>query len=501
MTLIGVTPAGTNEIKLNPGIEHTMHEDDTCYYIGFTREEFSRVGGVQSIHHSLQQACATLAAYTMSTVGINPNELDEKNELEQRGLSSNASSSPNHLSRKVSSTSMALQGHGINSTDSGQTDIIVEEGQVRFFIPNQDTSSVDSMPISVQPHIHVNSPSVTPGGDSLRRDHDRLSATSHHVSEAKRGLQLFRFHSGLDVHANPVVKLRCHSLEVCQETPPSAASRSPTHLDHPLSHHMSYVLESHQLLPRLSEASEERESSPYPEDIDNEDALPTYAQLHNDVFASVEEMTPRQLEEGRKKERSQPLQRPRASPVKPLKLERETFSDIRPHPPTVKGSGHHNHHLHPHSHRHHHPHHHGALLKPHPPGYHRSLSEGLLLSGGQQAPLPPSPHKNGTGSPLYSSALSLILPNDEVNSGSAPSKLQKSLSHDELSPREVHHQHHGPSHTFLDFIRHPSIWSATSHSNHDLHANHEVLIIFVAINYCPTGTPLEQNSNQVLNDI
>ena len=480
MTLIGVTPAGTSELKLNPGIEHTMHEDDICYYIGFTSEEFSRVGGVQSIHHSLQQACATLAAYTMSAVGINPNELDEKNELETKGMSTNGSSTPTHSSRKMSSNSMAYQGQGMNGTDLGQNDIHLEEGQVRFFIPNLETSSMDSVSISMQPHIHVHSPSITSGGDSLRREHDRGSGNSQLVSEAKRGLQLFRFHSGLDVHANPIVKLRCHSLEVCQDTPPSTASRSPTHMEHPLAnHHTSYVLESHQLLPRLSEASEERESSPYSEDMDNDnddiDAPPTYSQSQNDVFPSVEETTLKQLEEGRQKEHPQLLHRPRALHLKPLKIEQETFTDIRPHPQAKSTSGHQ--HLHPLSHRHAHPHHHhqhaGLLKPPQPPGYHRSLSEGILASGGQPEPQPPTPHKKGAGSPLYSSTLSLIVPEDEVKGGN-DKKLAKSLSHDNLSPREIPQHHHGHSHHFLDFIRHSSVWNAASHSNHDLQANHEV---------------------------
>lgn len=477
MTLIGVTPAGTSEIKLNPGIEHTMHEDDTCYYIGFTSEEFSRVGGVQSIHHSLQQACATLAAYSMSAVGINPNELDEKNELETKGMSTNGSSTPTHSSRKMSSNSMVYQGQGINGTDLGQNDnIILEEGQVRFFIPNQETNSMDSVSISMQPHIHVHSPSITSGGDSLRREHDRGSANSYLVSEAKRGLQLFRFHSGLDVHANPIVKLRCHSVEMHQDTPPSTASRSPTHTEHPLvHHHTSYVLESHNLLPRLSEASEERESSPHSEDTDNDhnddDAPPTYAQSQNDVFPSVEEATPKQLEEGHQKH-SQSLHRPRAPHLKPLKIDQEVFSDIRPHPQAKAKSTSSHQHLHPLSHHHHHHNHHAGLLKPHPPGYHRSLSEGILVSGGQLEPPPPTPHKKGAGSPLYSSTLSLIVPEDEVK-GDSSKKLAKSLSHDNLSPREIPH-HHGPSHHFLDFIRHPSMWTTPSHSHHDLQANHEV---------------------------
>ena len=437
-----------------------MHEDDTCYYIGFTREEFSRVGGVESIHHSLQQMCATFAAYSFSAVGINPNDLNEKNELEMM-------STPTLPSRIVSSASMASQHQqGSNQTDLG-SEITVGDGQVRFFIPNQDNSSVDSVSISMQPHIHVNSPSLTPG-DSLRRDHDKLSAASQLASEARRGLQLFRFHSGLDVHANPVVKLRCHSLEVCQETPPSTTS--PTHTEQTFPHAWSsHVLESHHLLPRLSEASEERESSPLSEDTDNHDndAPPTYDQAQNDVF---EEATPRQLEEGRSDKhvpKSQKRRKP--EPPKPLKLDKDAFSDFKPHPPHRRGG-------------HHHHHHHSNFLKPHPPAYSRSLSEGVLPSG---EPIPPSPstHK-GAGTPLYSSTLSLIVPEDEVK-GQDSKPLAKSLSHEELSPREIprHHHHSSAGHNFLELIRHLSVQSHSkhdlhgkhdSHGKHDLHSNHEL---------------------------
>ncbi len=509
VTLIGVTPAGSNQIKLNPGIEHTMHEDDICYYIGFTREEFSRVGGVQSIHHSLQQACATLAAYSMSAVGINPNDLDEKNELEMKGVTSNipsnASSTPTTYpsSRRVSTHSMTNQqgpNSGDHVTDSG---IAEEGGKVSFFIPNQDAVSVDSVSITVQPHLHTTSP-----GDSLRRDSaDRFNAASHTVSEAKRGLQLFRFHSGLDVHANPVVKLRCHSLETCPvvTTPTGTGTHTPVHpavhaqnsVEQPLpsyhgSSHLHNAVESHQLLPRLSEASEEREGSPYSEGNEDyhdhhgnndDDANTSRSTSQNDVFSTgqMDGPSPRQLEEGR----PHPLSHKQPTIANkhrghhlppPLNLyHHDTIADMYPsHHLAKKGAkGHHHQHTH-----------HMGFLKPHPPVYHRSLSEGIL-GGGQQSSghpaLPPTPHK-GTGTPLYSSTLSLIVPEDETN---ANKKMTKSQSHETLSPREtVSHSHehgHGSAaghHHFLDFLRHPSMWSAASHSSHDIHnhahSNHEV---------------------------
>ena len=475
VTLIGVTPAGSNQIKLNPGIEHTMHEDDICYYIGFTREEFSRVGGVQSIHHSLQQACATLAAYSMSAIGINPNDLDEKNELEMKGVTSNipsnASSTPTTYpsSRRVSTHSMANQ-QGPSSGDHVTDGCIVEEGgKVSFFIPNQDTVSVDSVSMNIQPHLRT---------DSLRRDSsDKFTTANHTVSEAKRGLQLFRFHSGLDVHANPVVKFRCHSLETCPvvTTPSGTGTHTPVHV-HPAAHaqhsveqplpsyhgssNMHNAVESHHLLPRLSEASEEREGSPYSDSNEDyhdhhgnndDDVNTSRSTSQNDVFSvgQVDAPSPRQLEEGRAhplahKQPSITHNKHRGHNLPPLNLNNhDVIADMyQSHYQAKKGArGHH----------HHHTHHNMAFLRPHQPVYHRSLSEGILGAGGGQqssAPqgaLPPTPHK-GTGTPLYSSTLSLIVPEDEANTGT---KMKKSQSHEALSPRETasHSHEHGHGHS------------------------------------------------------
>ena len=437
-------------------------------------------------------------------------------------MPSNASSTPTTYpsSRRVSTHSMANQqgpSGGDHAIDGG---IHEEGGKVSFFIPNQDTVSVDSVSITMQPHLPANSPR-----DSLRRDSaDKFTTASHMVSEAKRGLQLFRFHSGLDVHANPVVKLRCHSLETCPvvTTPSGTGTHTPVHpaahaqysVEQPLpSHHGSHLhnaVESHHLLPRLSEASEEREGSPYSEsnedyhdhhgNDDDDDVNTSQSASQNDVFSTgrTDAPSPRQLEEGHLHPLSankhvrtvtqQPsaTQKHRGHHLPPLTLyHHDTIADMYPsHPHAKKGTkGHHPHHHH---------HHHMGFLKPHPPVYHRSLSEGILGGGssGQQSsalpPLPPTPHK-GTGTPLYSSTLSLIVPEDEAGSNK---KMTKSLSHEELSPREVvshSHGHGSGHHHFLDFLRHPSMWSAASHSSHDIHthahANHEVRLLHVHHSY------------------
>ena len=439
-------------------------------------------------------------------------------------MPSNASSTPTTYpsSRRVSTHSMANQQGPSSAENAIDGGIHEEGGKVSFFIPNQDTVSVDSVSITMQPHLHANSPR-----DSLRRDSsDKFTAASHMVLEAKRGLQLFRFHSGLDVHANPVVKLRCHSLETCPvvTTPSGTGTHTPVHpaayaqysVEQPLpSYHGSHLhnaVDSHHLLPRLSEASEEREGSPYSESNedyhdhhgnDDDDVNTSQSTSQNDVFSTgrTDAPSPRQLEEGRPHPLSanihlhtatqQPsaTQRHRSHHLPPLTLpHHDTIADMYPsHPHAKKGTKGHLHH--------HHHHHHMGFLKPHPPVYHRSLSEGILGGGSsrQQSstplalpPLPPTPHK-GTGTPLYSSTLSLIVPEDEAGSNK---KMTKSLSHEELSPREVvshSHGHGSGHHHFLDFLRHPSMWSAASHSSHDIHthahahANHEVRSLHVLV--------------------
>ena len=53
VTLLGVRGREDQNICLNPGLDHIMHTDDTVYYIGFTREEYSKVGGASHIHTAL----------------------------------------------------------------------------------------------------------------------------------------------------------------------------------------------------------------------------------------------------------------------------------------------------------------------------------------------------------------------------------------------------------------------------------------------------------------
>lgn len=164
MTLLAVTPAGSEEVKLNPGLEHIMHKDDICYFIGFSSEEYSRVGGATSIHHTLKDVCASIAVVSMITSGIDPSKFDE---------------------RKVT-----VGGAG-EGTHKDQVDFHPSNDEtVNFFIPQN--SSEES--------LHMVSP-VGPPSETV----------GEAVHEARRGLQLLRYHSRMDMHANPVVKYKLTS--------------------------------------------------------------------------------------------------------------------------------------------------------------------------------------------------------------------------------------------------------------------------------------------------
>lgn len=78
MTLLGVRSHGAGKLLLNPSLDYIMARDDVCYYIGFTREEYSTVGGATSISHALQGTCAKLAIYSMVSAGMDPYTMDER---------------------------------------------------------------------------------------------------------------------------------------------------------------------------------------------------------------------------------------------------------------------------------------------------------------------------------------------------------------------------------------------------------------------------------------
>lgn len=124
------------------------------------------------------QVCANAALISMAVGGVDPMKLDEHNEAQY----------------------MAKNGHNIvgglgrDEVDFQPSRASPVEG-VKFFIPERDLSQ-DSDSLAVNdPHVnHTGTTAV---------EH----LTENWQNEARRGLQLLRFHSHMDLHANPVVKV------------------------------------------------------------------------------------------------------------------------------------------------------------------------------------------------------------------------------------------------------------------------------------------------------
>ena len=193
MTLLAVTPAGSDEVKLNPGLDHIMHNDDICYFIGFSQEEYSRVGGATSIHHTLKDICANIVVVSMITSGMDPMDFDE---------------------RKVTSGSTAEMPTADDHVDFHPTNEKVPTEKVNFFIPQYASDE----------SLHVSAPTkpVGPQGEVM----------GEAIHEARRGLQLLRYHSRMDMNANPVVKYKLTSshqdLHVTSPTTTSTPRQSMT---------------------------------------------------------------------------------------------------------------------------------------------------------------------------------------------------------------------------------------------------------------------------------
>lgn len=124
------------------------------------------------------QVCANAALISMAVGGVDPMTLDEHNEAQY----------------------MAKNGHNIvgglgnDEVDFQPSRTSPVEG-VKFFIPERDLSQ-DSDSLA------VNDPHVNHAGTTAVEH-----LTENRQNEARRGLQLLRFHSHMDLHANPVVKV------------------------------------------------------------------------------------------------------------------------------------------------------------------------------------------------------------------------------------------------------------------------------------------------------
>ena len=219
----------SREILLNPGLHYNLEEDDVCYYIGFTREEYSKVRETppSAVRTAIWQMCANVGLLAISIAGIN---------AEQLGVEPGAESPAGEEGEKES-----IDGGYVEEEEEEEEEEEREEksemekvlscvshSAVRFQLggasEDEGVEPPSSCLISQDP-----STSDLPSSDAM-------------YSIVKRGLKLLRFHSNMDCHANPVVK-----VHFCNTTPiPTPEEQGSTFDLRPLKHDdMRLVEEGH----------------------------------------------------------------------------------------------------------------------------------------------------------------------------------------------------------------------------------------------------------------
>ena len=206
MTLLGVRSRHNSNLQLNPDLQHILEADDICYYIGFAREEYSKVGGVSTVHTALWNACASIGLLSIGLAGIDLDTVANSGSANGENEVDFAAKSPHHPEK------------------------------VKFFIPEPDSSST----VGISPSATFPDPGHQHHGD------DR----------ARKGLQLLRFHSRMDVHVNPIVKVtrpirKLKSFDICPVPEYEAEPTCPTSPD---AQHMTFDLA------QIEEGRQERKS-------------------------------------------------------------------------------------------------------------------------------------------------------------------------------------------------------------------------------------------------
>lgn len=184
VTLLGVRPKFSRDILLNPGLHYVLDEDDVCYYIGFTREEYSKVreGPTSTVHTALWQTCASIALLSLSMAGIDTDQLRE-DKMEDSQIQAEGGDS----------LQCEYEESGSGEEDGGErcprgierVSSMVSHRSVQFYIPEREDSEAVVSKTTMKEQC---------AGDGQS-------------SECKRGLKLLRYHSRMDIHANPVVKV------------------------------------------------------------------------------------------------------------------------------------------------------------------------------------------------------------------------------------------------------------------------------------------------------
>ena len=172
MVLLGVRPATSSHIMFNPGITYIMKEDDTCYYISETKEEYSDYQVVKPtcFEEGLWNASATIGLLSMYMVGIDPDKF-------------------------------------VSPTDTDETD-----GQKKYLkriISMQSDRMLSTESLSASPKRafsdeHVLAP--LDGEDVGSLDSQIIADESNWQEEAHVGVQLLKYHCS-SREKKPVVKL------------------------------------------------------------------------------------------------------------------------------------------------------------------------------------------------------------------------------------------------------------------------------------------------------
>ena len=178
MTLLGVRPKDSRDVLLNPGLHYILDEDDVCYYMGFTREEYSKVLETppSAVRTALWQTCASVALLAISIAGINTEQLGPE-------LGAEIGAEP-------------AEGGGAGAEESKAP--VSPQCSVHFQLGGVEEEEEEEE-VVVEPVV-----SCPPSGEVSTCE---VPHTESSLPVVKRGLKLLKYHSRMDVHANPVVKV------------------------------------------------------------------------------------------------------------------------------------------------------------------------------------------------------------------------------------------------------------------------------------------------------
>ena len=191
----------SREILLNPGLHYILEEDDICYYIGFTREEYSKVRETppSAVRTAIWQMCANVGLLAISIAGIN---------AEQLGVEPGAESPAGEEGEKES-----IDGGYVEEEEEEEE----EEEREEKSEMEKVLSCVSHSAVRFQLGGASEDEGVEPPSSCLISQDPSTSdlpSSAAMYSIVKRGLKLLRFHSKMDCHANPVVK-----VHFCNTTP------------------------------------------------------------------------------------------------------------------------------------------------------------------------------------------------------------------------------------------------------------------------------------------